>query len=459
MKIAIKRGGKARAAAADDAVVGTRHTSVGSAVLDAPEETHAPEWERSTPWPGGGPAPAGALQRGFGGPQDEAAESHHESYEEEYIPRRGGARAGLRGLSRSVGGRVLLGSAVALVLGMLALVVAGARSFLLHDDRFMIASSSQIEMEGNVHLTRDELLSVFAGDLERNIFRVSLAERRADLERLPWVEHATVMRLLPNRLRVQITERTPVAFVRQGTQIGLVDAAGVLLDMPADSAGDPHYTFPVLTGINASDPLEARQSRMDLYERFLHALDSSGEHLSNQLSEVDVSNPEDVKALVTTDGSDVLVHFGEGQFLERFHAFQQHLPEWRQQYPKLAAADMRYEGQVVLEMQKGEGVPPPDIAANPPATATPQPVAAVSNVTKPVAVKPAANKPAPNKPAAKKPVAAHAAHTARRSPARAASSKLASKSAAAKARERALAHARLMHLRAEAAQSSTGGTR
>ena len=62
------------------------------------------------------------------------------------------------------------------------------------------------------------------------------------------MDHATVMRLLPNKIRVQITERTPVAFVRQGTQIGLVDASGVLLDMPPEDAGDPHYSFPVLTG-------------------------------------------------------------------------------------------------------------------------------------------------------------------------------------------------------------------
>jgi cell division protein FtsQ len=34
-----------------------------------------------------------------------------------------------------------------------------------------------------------------------------------------------------------------------------------------------------------------------------------------------------------------------------------HLPEWRQQYPKLASADMRYEDQIVLEMQKGANVP------------------------------------------------------------------------------------------------------
>ena len=110
-----------------------------------------------------------------------------------------------------------------------------AKSYLLHDERFVIPSSSSIEFEGNAHVTRAQLLGIFGEDVERNIFTVSLAQRRAELERLPWVAHATVMRLLPNRMRVSIVERTPVAFVRQGSHIGLVDANGVLLDMPVDA--------------------------------------------------------------------------------------------------------------------------------------------------------------------------------------------------------------------------------
>ena len=125
-----------------------------------------------------------------------------------------------------------------------------ARSSLLHDERFVIQSSSAIEFVGNVHSTREQLLNVFAEDLERNIFNVSLEQRRAELERMPWVEHATVMRLLPNRLRVSVVERTPVAFVRDGSHIGLVDANGILLDMPPGAKGDAHYSFPVVTGIS-----------------------------------------------------------------------------------------------------------------------------------------------------------------------------------------------------------------
>jgi cell division protein FtsQ len=253
---------------------------------------------------------------------------------------------------RSTGGRIVLGTVAVVLLGAAAVGFVMARAYVLHDPRFVVAGSDDIEIGGNVHLSRAQVLSVFGGDLERNIFRVSLAERRADLERLPWVEHATVMRLLPDRLRVQIKERTPVAFVRQGTQIGLVDANGVLLDMATDAGADPHYSFPVLTGIVAGDPLSMRAPRMALYQRFMKELDGTGKSFSKSVSEVDVTDPEDVKALVPGGSSEVLVHFGDEQFLARYNEFEKHLPEWQVQYPKLASADMRYEGQIVLEMRK-----------------------------------------------------------------------------------------------------------
>jgi cell division protein FtsQ len=132
----------------------------------------------------------------------------------------------------------------------------------------------------------------------------------------------------------------------------MVDANGVLLDIPPDAAGDPQYSFPVVTGIDARDPLSIRAARMKIYSAFTSDLDSAGGHISQGLSEVDLSNPEDVKA-IPEGAAAVLVHFGESDFLARYQKFEQHLPEWRAQYPKLASVDMRYERQVVLEMQPG----------------------------------------------------------------------------------------------------------
>jgi cell division protein FtsQ len=268
-----------------------------------------------------------------------------------------------------------------------------ARTAILHDERFVIQSSSSIEIQGNQHVTRAQLLSIFGEDVERNIFRVSLSDRKEALEQLPWVEHATVMRLLPNRLRVSIVERTPVAFVRQGNHIGLVDANGVLLDMPTDVQANMHYSFPVVTGLAQNDPLSLRAARMKLYARFTNDLDGGGEKISEKLSEVDLSNPEDVRAVIPDKGGEVMVHFGEDNFLERYRKFEEHLAEWRRQYPHLSSVDMRYERQVVLEMQPGttNAVPVAGEGAGAAAPSVPAPAAPTVKAppTRPAAIIPA----------------------------------------------------------------------
>jgi cell division protein FtsQ len=94
---------------------------------------------------------------------------------------------------------------------------------------------------------------------------------------------------------------------------------------------------------------------MHLYQQFINDLDAGGTKVSTQLSEVDISDPQDIWALLPAQGNDIQVHFGDSDFLARYRSYQQHLPEWRQQYPHLASVDMRYEDQVVLDMAKQAG--------------------------------------------------------------------------------------------------------
>jgi cell division protein FtsQ len=379
----------------------------GSAASGAPEDMHAPSGA-DAPWAGRGPAPAGALHRASADSYSTIEETGADQ-DEAYVPVRGKMGFRVRGALRSAVGRAVLGVIAFVGLGAVATAMILTRSFLLNDERFVIPASAHIETLGNTHLTRAQMLSVFGADMERNVFRVPLAERRADLERLPWVQHATVMRLLPNTLRVSVEERTPVAFVREGTTIGLVDASGVLLDMPADAPGDPHYSFPVLTGISAGDPLSTRAARMEIYRRFMKELDSAGGKVTESFSEVDISNPEDVKALIASGSTDILVHFGDEEFLTRYRHFEEHLAAWKQQYPKLASADMRYEQQVVLEMAAGAAPPANNaVASNAGDSAKPTVDVAAAVAPKPVVRAPVVR--APRGPVAK-PVSAAGART------------------------------------------------
>jgi cell division protein FtsQ len=284
---------------------------------------------------------------------------------------------------RSTFGRVLLASGTLLIVS--ALITAGliTRRFLLHNTHFRIQSTAGIESSGLGEVSRSEVLPVFGEDIGRNVFFVPLAERRKELEEIPWVRQATVMRFLPNRLSVSIVERTPVAFVREGSRVQLADADGVILDMPPAMLARHHYSFPVLTGINEHDSLAARRARMALYLQFVSELDAGGKHQSEQISEIDLSDPEDLRATMPEQGTDILAHFGQDHFEHRLELYKSHIAAWRQQHPRLTGVDLRYDDEVPLEMEP----------ANP---------AAAQMQATTVPANPASNSPAVAKPATKK---------------------------------------------------------
>ena len=263
-------------------------------------------------------------------------------------------------------GRVSIGLALLVTLGALTAAAVVLKTYIQRDARFRIAGASQIQATGLSEVSRANLLPVFGEDIGRNVFFVPLGERRKQLESIPWIEHATVMRVLPDQIRVDVVERKPVAFTRQGQQIGLVDSNGVLLDMPAAAMAAHHYSFPVLTGIQSSDTPAARQTRMALYTRLMGELDANNQHYSEQISEIDLTDPEDARVQMPEQGADIVAHFGEDHFLERYQRYKEHIAAWRAQYPKLAAVDLRYEKQVVLEMAPDVSAAQTDASAVPP---------------------------------------------------------------------------------------------
>lgn len=279
-------------------------------------------------------------------------------------------------LTKTPIGRAILGVLALAVIAFGIVVTLAVKNFLDHDPHFRIESASSIQIDGNSQLKRSELLRVFGADIGRNLFFVPLNQRRKELEQLPWVAHATVMRVLPNQLRVAVVERTPIAFARVGNEIKLADADGVILDMSPVALAAKHYSFPVVTGINPEDPLSVRTPRMHIYQKFMKEIDATGEKVSQQLSEIDISDPEDVQGLVSDNNSDILLHFGDSNFLTRWDEYKTHLAEWKQQYPNLASVDLRYDRQVVLKMTKdADPTQPQNPNATPPASTDQQPTA------------------------------------------------------------------------------------
>ena len=287
-------------------------------------------------------------------------------------------------LPRKAASGLLWTSAAAAVLCVIALAAAGLYRYGEHSWRFRVESSDNIEIVGMKNVTKAQIMEVMGADIGRNIFFVPLAAQKAQLEQIPWVESASVMRFVPNRLRVEIHERTPVAFARVGPRIQLIDQSGTLMDLPKTSLpGNHKYSFPVILGMNPSEPLSTRAPRMKAYAELIRDLDSGGAHYSQDLSEVDLSDLDDLKVRVNDPAGDVLLHMGSSNYLMRYKTYVSHAQEWRQQFQKLESVNLRYDNQVIVnpDMQ-GMSKPPALTAAvaKSAAAAVVKPAALVSRV-------------------------------------------------------------------------------
>jgi len=228
-----------------------------------------------------------------------------------------------------------------------AVVFAGYRTarFALDDARFRLEESG-LDISGLKHITDRQVAEKFAGDIGRSVFLVPLARRQAMIGEISWVESAAVSRAWPNGIRVAIRERVPVAFLRTAAGLDLVDRRGVVMERPSRAT----FSFPVITGFTERDPAEQRELRMRLYLALMEDLDRDGGHHSLDVSEIDVSDPEDARLVVAaSEGADaVLVHLGNANFLSRYQTFLAHIRQWRQQFDKIQSIDLRYERQIII---------------------------------------------------------------------------------------------------------------
>jgi cell division protein FtsQ len=201
------------------------------------------------------------------------------------------------------------------------------------------------------------VVEVFAADRGKSILRVPIAQRRRQLESISWIEHATVRRALPNTIEVEITERTPIAFLRQGSEMSLVDAHGVILERPV--SGD--FRFPVVTGILSDMPQDEREKRMQLFAGFSQQAEEARAGAMQQVSEVDLSDANDLTARVTglqpadsaseswgASGQPVVVHFGDTDFEAKFRTLLDDIGEWRAAAGRVESVDLRFSREAIV---------------------------------------------------------------------------------------------------------------
>jgi cell division protein FtsQ len=243
--------------------------------------------------------------------------------------------------------RILVGGIAALCTGF---ALYEAATYLLYSPGVALVSADQIEIQGNRFVPPDAITEKFSMDMGRSVVRVPLTERREAVESLAWVEEAHVQRVMPNRIRVEIAERTPIAFLRTGSDLSLIDAHGVILDRPAEG----EFKFPVVSGIGEITPAATREQHVNLYAQFMKDIERVQPSADDHVSEADITDASDLRVTLTGLGaaagsaSPILVHFGDSDFGNRYHLLAENIDQWRASAGSVDSVDLRFARQVVV---------------------------------------------------------------------------------------------------------------
>lgn len=235
---------------------------------------------------------------------------------------------------------VFLAGVVCVSTGMAALKV---RQFALADPQFKLSrdKADSLTILGLKHASRAKVQRVFASDFGHSVFSVPIEERRRRLLAIDWIEDASVLRIWPDRLSVQVRERNPVAFVFIRSGVLLIDSQGVLLDPPTQA----QFTFPVLSGIREDETDEQRRDRV---HAMLRVQDDLG-FLAKDISEVNVADPENIRVIAQVDHRALELILGDGNYARRYQNFLNHYPEIRKRSPEVKAFDLRLDDRITAK--------------------------------------------------------------------------------------------------------------
>jgi cell division protein FtsQ len=220
----------------------------------------------------------------------------------------------------------------------------------------LLLKPDQITVIGNHIVSREAVLQQFLHDRNRSVLQVPLDLRRNQLEQITWIESASVQRILPNRLRVELIERTPIAFARNGNALALIDAHGVILDRPQGE----EFQFPLVSGVSEDLPLDQREKRMQICQEFLKDVDLVRAGSSDRVSEIDLSNPKDVRVVMAglasaNDTQAVTIHFGSGEFTGKYKMLVDNFSQWQANAGHVQSIDLQYARQVVVNPDASPG--------------------------------------------------------------------------------------------------------
>lgn len=175
----------------------------------------------------------------------------------------------------------------------------------------------EINVNNTAHTSSEDIKALTRRVVGKSgVWNADIDSIKNEIEKLPWVRSAIVSRVLPDSIRIRVTEREPVATVRLSKdRIVLVDEEANVL-APATSKDKPAPFM--LRGWDesvADNANKDNRERIKAYRKFADDLNLLG--VANRVREVNLDDVKHVRASVVFNDSVIELRLGDKDFGRR----------------------------------------------------------------------------------------------------------------------------------------------
>lgn len=235
-------------------------------------------------------------------------------------------------------------TALVLVVAVLAFIGRTVYGYMMDSP---LLALREVVIEGCRKTSERDVLSLTQLDRRPNILNVKLGTLRSKVETHPWIEHAEIRRIFPDRISIRITERRPAAIILLD-RFYYIDAHGVIF---AGVPKDHHIGHPILTGLHRDDFRDHPDQSWVLVSKALRLIRVIKE--ARVLSQKDISEIHMDRTFgisIFTNDETIEIKLGLDHYRAKWKRLERVWRHLRQRSPRPAYIDCNYEKRVIVRM-------------------------------------------------------------------------------------------------------------
>ena len=179
-------------------------------------------------------------------------------------------------------------------------IIAGIAAFLLVSPVFNI---KEISVSGNNKIQATEIESLSQLNIEQNIFRFSKETVKNNIKQNAYIDSVEIKRKLPNKIEINVTERTPAYQIKFGNAFAYIDEKGNILEI-----NEEDLKLPLITGyktqvedFKAGNMMQEEDvTKLDTVNSIIRV--SKSNEIYDMITSIDITNDEEYKVEFKGEG-------------------------------------------------------------------------------------------------------------------------------------------------------------